>query len=160
MRRTSHSSGPPLRSTEEGTFPSKEIIDVFGRFVGIVASTAFECFFTNSGTSSEFPTQLKTSTSDFFNSFTASAPSQDQGNSSRDFQGEGLSREVKSKSETPETEAQAETESEAETETTIESELVELRYRLSGKSTDPGEACDRSIALIRRSTPFFNREGE
>jgi hypothetical protein len=64
------------------------------------------------------------------------------------------------KSETAEAEAQTETETEAGTETTIESDLVELRRHLLEQSTCPGQRCDRSISLISRSTPFFNREGE
>jgi hypothetical protein len=93
---------------------------------------------------------------DFFRSFVVSVPSQDQRSCGGQLDRDGLKGEQKSKTAGTETETEAET----ETETAIESELAELKRRLSEKSACPGEACDRSIALISRSTPFFKREGE
>jgi hypothetical protein len=152
MKRTSQSRDSSIRSNEEGKLPSKEMIDLFGRFVGTVVSTVFEGVFMTFGTRSEFQSQLGTSMADFFRSFVVSAPSTDHRSCSREFDGEGLNAQQKEKSETPGTETEGET--------AIESELADLKRRLSEKSACQGEEDDRSIALISRATPFFNREGE
>jgi hypothetical protein len=130
------------------------MIDLFGRFVGTVVSTVFEGVFMTLGTRSEFKSQFGTSMSDFFRSFVVSAPSNDQRHCPHEVDGDGLNAQPKSEA------ASTQTEREAETETPIESELAELKRHLSEKSACPGEAFDRSIALISRSTPFFDREGE
>jgi hypothetical protein len=74
MRRTGEAPSSPIRSKEEGKLPSKEMIDLFGRFVGTVVSTVFEGVFMTVGTHSEFQSQLGSSMSDFLRSFVVSAP--------------------------------------------------------------------------------------
>jgi hypothetical protein len=148
MRRLKQSSDSPSHANEGPTLPSTKLVDVFGRFVGIVVSTVFERCFRNCGENSDFQSEFRRSMTEIVN-FGAGDLPRDEPKCS------GRSEDVP-----PQLHDRKSEDTERATEEEIDSELRELKRRLSEKSSCQGGDCDRSIALISRSTAFFGREGD
>jgi hypothetical protein len=156
MRRSKESPDPAARPafpSQSGTkIPSTELVDLFGRFVGIVLSTLFEGCFKNSGRSGDFQSELTKSMNDILNRFSGGA-------SPRDDEGSGDLDEEAPTVETAKSGANK-SEPEREAETQIADDLSELKRRLSERLIEHGEDCDRCISLISRSTSILRSGGE
>jgi hypothetical protein len=155
MRRSTQSPDSPILSKEDANLPSKDAIDLFGRFVGIVLSTLFEGCFKTFRPDSDFQSEFRRSMSEMFNVGASGSP-RDQAYPSG-LEDERLKVEAAASAESN---PQTGTKSESETETEVESEMAELKRRVSADSACQGDECDRLIALISRSPTFFRVEGD
>jgi hypothetical protein len=140
MRRNTASS--PLGKTEdprkETQLPSNAVVDMFGRLFGRILATLFEGSFQSLGTSEAAGKQLGDVVSEFFHQFhdRPSSPIHEQ-DSPMTHKGDETPSEICEGAR----------------------EFLELKQRLltAGESGQPNR--ERSIDLISRSTPFFEREG-